>query len=139
MTSKDVTSSLRVARPSVTVRANPADSGQKAAVESQGQIAYLDENGNLTSAPLPGVPKAAIQLPAAVEAEQTLSPVDPNAVMVDISHIVSVVTAHRGGNGKIITDCTHSSAIATADAGVLDHAARMEQPHPAQSANEDRK
>lgn len=102
-----VTQSLRVKSPSVTVRANPAASQNEK--QGSGQYAFIDENGALTSTPPADFEFPSIDPAPAANPVPRRSAVDPNATLIDTSHIHAVLRAKVDPNGKTTLECFHSA------------------------------
>lgn len=115
-----VTRSLRVKSPSVTVRANP--SAPQINEQRTGQTAFLDENGELTSTPPADFAFPEPDAPRAQPVEWR-STVDPNAILIDTSHIRAVMRAQIGDDGKPVIECLHSSDPALQESCTHPHAA----------------
>ncbi len=132
----NVTRTIKIYAPSVAVRANPdkaqAARGQGLRPNTAGQFAHLDENGQLTSSPPPGI---AGPIPLRVRESDRVpyrSPADPNALLFDSRDIRAVVFGKVDANGSIVLDC-----IDNADAtpfGHKDHAHDAANPKTKASA-----
>lgn len=103
--------SLRVKQPTVTVRAAPGPRAGVSAATSA-QWAFLDANGQLASSPPAGQSVPALFPQTRVVPVQTRSTVDPNAYVLDTSHILFIASASLDADGKIDRACTHSTALA---------------------------
>lgn len=109
-----ITRGLRVPSRSVVVRAKP-ESAPLRDGQVTAQIAFLDENGNLTSTRPAGSPVGAGITPRWTNAVPYPSPTDPNAMIVDTRHIRAVMSARIGQDGRTAIDCEHLHANASAD------------------------
>lgn len=106
--SDNVTRSITIHTPSVAVRVNPAQAGKsrdRNAVHGAGQYAFVDQNGNLIGSPPPRatVPQLAPQSPD--DPTPYRSTVNPDAIMVDTTHIRAVTSARINEDGRIEMIC----------------------------------
>lgn len=128
------TQSLRVKSRSVTVRTNPATPQSNASVA--GQTAFLDEDGLLTSTPPADFVFPEPDVPRTAPVERR-SAVDPNAILIDTSHIRAVVRARVGENGQTEIECFHSTDPALKESCTKPHGEGNHAPKQESTAKED--
>jgi hypothetical protein len=115
-----VTKSLRIKAPSVAVRANPSTPQKNH--HGTGQTAFLDENGQLTSEPPADFEFPVFDTTGGAAPAQTRSAVDPNAVLVDTTHIRAVMRATVNEQGSATIQCNHSTDSTLQKACTQSHA-----------------
>ncbi len=129
-----ITQSLRVKSPSVTVRAKP--SAPATTAPRTAQTAFIDENGVLTSTPPVGFSFPESDVPRTAPVERR-SAVDPNAILIDTSHIRAVVRARVGEDGKTEIECFHSTDPALKESCIKSHGEADHAPKQESTAKED--
>lgn len=111
--SENITKSITINTPLVTVRSNPAKPGNAAAgvqASQAGQYAFVDSQGRLT-APQPGSVVTGVPAGAPARSAPFANPTDPNATFADTRHIRAAISARIDEKGQIKTVCvTHSDS-----------------------------
>lgn len=102
-----VNRSLRVKVPSVRVQANPNSPQQNA--YGDGQYAFIDDDGALTSTPPAGFDFPEGGPRRDEQPRETRSAVDPNAILIDTSHIQAVIRVRLDESGQAKLECFHST------------------------------